>query len=102
MDREEHDGLMRGVAAVIKEQLRPLDERLRQLEERRVMAFEGSHDPGRQYRAGSVVQRGAGLWVCLAGRTSCPGIRRIGAAWVTRDDGRSRLAAWLARAGASR
>jgi hypothetical protein len=82
MDRADVDGLMRGVGAVLKERLGPIEARLKALEERRTMSFEGAHDAGRQYRPGDVVQRAAGLYVCLAATNELPGDsaywRRIG------------------------
>jgi hypothetical protein len=57
----------------IKTRQDELTKRLDALEERRVMQFDGGHDPGRQYAAGAVVQRQGGTWVCLATTTEPPG-----------------------------
>ena len=65
IDREEVDGLMRGIGSVLRERLGPIEARLTALEERRVLSFEGAHDAGREYRRGDVVQRASGLYVCL-------------------------------------
>ncbi len=52
------------------------------LEVRRLMAFEGAHDPSREYRAGDVVQRANAAWVCIVATNETPGAsqawRRIG------------------------
>jgi hypothetical protein len=47
--------------------------RLDALEARRVMSFDGAFDPGHQYGAGAVVQRGGAVWVSLVSTAEAPG-----------------------------
>lgn len=55
------------------DQIRELKRRLAELETKRTMAFEGSHDPARAYPAGAVVQRSGAVWVALVPTSETPG-----------------------------
>lgn len=65
-----------------QKQIQTLYHRVTALEKRRTMSFVGSHDPGREYKNGDVVQRANGLFVCLSDTQELPGNspmwRRIG------------------------
>lgn len=50
-----------------------LEGRLAALEQRRLMAFRGAHDPGLSYASGDAVQRGGALFVALVGTSETPG-----------------------------
>lgn len=47
--------------------------RLDALESRRVMSFQGPHDPGRGYWPGDCVQRNGGLYVAMTDTHDVPG-----------------------------
>lgn len=55
------------------EQIQKLSARVVALEERRLMSFEGAHDPGKSYQSGAVVQRSGALFVAMAGTNDSPG-----------------------------
>jgi hypothetical protein len=62
------DAIFTGVTGYIERKLAPLIDRLSRLEQGGAMTFEGSHDPGRAYSRGAVVQRGGKLFVSMIDR----------------------------------
>lgn len=77
-------GFLRQTLTAILAEHAKLAARTKALEERRLMSFEGAHDPAREYKAGSVVLRSGGVFVAMVATDEPPGSsslwRQIGAA----------------------
>lgn len=71
-------GFLRGaLATILVEHKKQLSARIAALESRRLMSFEGAHDPARIYKAGSVVQRSGNLFVAMVETGEAPGSSQL-------------------------
>jgi len=75
MDENSHVtvAFLRESLTAITGEVKKLSLRVAALEERRLMAFRGAHDPGESYASGDCVQRGGALHVALVDTSETPG-----------------------------